>query len=465
MTVSLRTRLFLTVGAVLAVSIATTGLLSRRATLVEVREVVGRPILPPGVEEQASAVQARLQRDGADGLASALRDAERAAGRPFVVVDPGGRSIVASSSPRFDDAVLRHASAEEGAVTIDVRGPAGINTVVVKGAPAHPLRGRGGEAIGTLIPLPPHEEPGGGTVLDQRVAVPAWIVATGGVAAIGLILTFALSRRILRPVGELTSAVRRMEAGDLDVRVARAADGRDEIGELARSFNALASRLADHDRARRQMVGDVAHELRSPVTNLRCVLESIQDGLATADRAAIDALHDETMYLQHVIADLQDLSLAEAGRLELHIEAVDVDAAARRAVAMTAASGAVTIDVPAGVPRVRADPARVEQILRNLLSNAHRHTREDGAIIVRARARAGAVEIEVADSGAGIEPAHLPHVFERFYRVDRARSRAEGGAGLGLAIGRWIAEAHGGSLHAESVERRGSTFYVELPAA
>ncbi|MBI4265111.1 MAG: HAMP domain-containing protein [Acidobacteria bacterium] len=139
-----------------------------------------------------------------------------------------------------------------------------------------------------------------------------------------------LARRILRPIGALTDAARRMERGDLDARVD--VRGGDEMAGLARAFNAMAARLADHERLRRQMVGDVAHELRTPVTNLRCLLEGVQDGLERPDRATIDTLYDETMFLQRLIADLQDLTLAEAGSLPLHVRPIAVADVVGRAV-------------------------------------------------------------------------------------------------------------------------------------
>ena len=469
MTASLRTRLFLTIGAVLGASIAATGLLSRRATLVEVREVVARPAAPERTEDAAAQVRARIGRDGAEALAEALADAQRAWGRPFIVID-ASRSIVASSAPRFGTATVRELSPDTGQLVIEVRDSAGTASIfMLKGGALYPLEDRGGRTIGTLVPLPVgagDEDAGPATTAPPFV--PAWIVATAGVAMIGLILTFALSRRILRPIGELTDAVRRMDAGDLDVRVVAAAASRDEIGHLGRSFNALAARLAELDRLRRQMVGDVAHELRSPVTNLRCILESIQDGLAPADAAAIAALHDEAMYLQHLIADLQDLTLAEAGKLSLAVSSVEVAAATRQAMAAAGAvpGARIAVDLPDALPPVAADPARLEQILRNLLMNARRHTPESGTITVRGRAEGGLVRIEVADTGAGIEAAHLPHVFERFYRADGSRSRATGGAGLGLAIVRHLVRAQDGTVGVASEGAgRGATFVVHLPAA
>lgn len=464
---SLRARLFLTIGAVLAASIAASGLLSRRATLVEVREFVSRPVETGAFDAAATTIARQVAERGPGVLPTALEQQAGVLGRPLVVLDRTGPSVVAASSALLRSARLRFPTSHPGDVDLGFAGPAGVSSIAIRGAPTRHLLDRRGQSVGWLLSLP--ADAGGAVAGDHTgpaAVVPAWIVATTGVAAAGLILTFALSRRILRPVGELTAAVMRMQTGDLSVRADRAALGSDEIGTLARSFNAMAARLAEHERARRQMFADVAHELRSPVTNLRCTVEALQDGLATPDLATIDALHDEIMFLQRVIADLQDLTLAEAGRLSLHLEPVVVWDAIGRAVGMATSTtrNPVVIDVPTDLPLVIADASRLEQVLRNLLSNARRHAGEAGAVTIRATAIDDRVRIEVSDAGAGIAPEHLPHVFDRFYRADGSRSRSTGGAGLGLAIVRHLVIAQGGTVTAGSAGLGlGATFTVELP--
>jgi two-component system sensor histidine kinase BaeS len=465
---SLRTRLFLTTGAVLAASIAASGLLSRRATLVEVREVVSRPAPAGGFERVASDVAAAVAVGGTPVLQAMLDEQSRILGRPLVVVDAAGSGVAASSSAALRAARVRRTSSVPGDVDLEFAGPAGVNSIAVRGAPARELLDPHGRSLGFLLAFP--VEADGAAIRDRDLPgpgiAPAWIVVTAGVAVAGLILTFALSRHILRPVGELTDAVRRMESGDLGARAERAARRNDEIGRLAGSFNTLAARLAEHERARRQMVADVAHELRSPVTNLRCTVEALQDGLAAPDRATIDALHDEIMFLQRVVADLQDLTLAEGGRLTLHLEAVDVRTAVERAVSSTTTTTgpAVAVDIPEDLPPALADASRLEQVLRNLISNARRHAGDTGPVTVRAFATTDRVRIEVSDRGTGMAPEHLPHVFDRFYRADGSRSRSTGGAGLGLAIVRQLVEAQRGSVEAVSEgPGQGATFSVELP--
>ncbi len=251
--------------------------------------------------------------------------------------------------------------------------------IAVRGTPTAVLRDRSGAAVGSLhvLPAPDLEN----VSLQERARVPVWVLATLSTAAAGLALTFVVARRVLGPVGELTGAVRRMEQGDLDVRVATPRTG-DEVGELGRAFNAMASRLATNERLRRQMVSDVAHELRSPVTNLRCTLEAMQDGLTAMDRAGVDVLLEETLFLQRLIADLQDLALAEAGHLSLQSAPVDVGDALRRAAAsLGAGAGApITLTIDPSHRAVLGDAVRLEQVFRNLLSNARQHTPADGRI-------------------------------------------------------------------------------------
>jgi signal transduction histidine kinase len=239
------------------------------------------------------------------------------------------------------------------------------------------------------------------------------------------------------------------------------------VGELGSAFNSLAETLARNERLRRDLVNDVAHELRTPLTNIRCHVEAMLDGLAEPGPETLASLHEETLLLNRLLDDLRDISLAEAGQLQLSPGPCAVVPELERAVKLHLPAAeskgiAIDLDAPADLPEVHADTSRLAQILRNLLSNAIRHTPAGGRIAVRARAEGTGVVIEVEDNGPGIAPEHLPHIFERFYRADASRDRQSGGAGLGLAIVKHLAEAQGGAVSAESVPGRGARFTVRL---
>jgi signal transduction histidine kinase len=295
--------------------------------------------------------------------------------------------------------------------------------------------------------------------------------------ALAVVMTALLSRSVLGPVEALTSAARRMGAGDLRQRVAVQARG--EIGELALAFNSMAEGLERQEELRRHMVTDVAHELRTPLTNIRGYLEALRDGVARPDAQVIESLHEEALLLNRLVDDLQDLSLAEAGQLRLHRRQGAVGPIVERAVAAAAPLAAekcirLDLTILAGLPEADVDPERIGQVLRNLLTNAITHTPTGGTISVRVGVAdvpdGGApgpmrrIRIDVADTGSGISPEHLPHVFERFFRADPSRSRATGGAGIGLTIVRRLVEAHGGEAWAASQPCEGATFSFTLPA-
>lgn len=300
-----------------------------------------------------------------------------------------------------------------------------------------------------------------------------------GAAALVLALTIGVSvltgRRLVRPLRALTGAAQRMKEGAEATPIAVHADN--EIGQLAAAFYELAEHRARLEAQRKAMVSDVAHELRTPLSNIRGWLEAAQDGLADTDPALIASLLEEAVQLQHIIDDLQDLAQADAGALRLHPEPVDVAdllgqvAAAHQAEAERAGV-TLSVAVPKPAPAVTADPVRLRQAVGNLLSNAVRHTPRGGRVDLRAHGEGvdGAgdgpvsdVVVEVADTGSGIAAEDLPYVFDRFWRAERSRNRRTGGSGLGLSIVRKLVEAHGGSATAASTEGVGSTFTLRLP--
>jgi signal transduction histidine kinase len=232
----------------------------------------------------------------------------------------------------------------------------------------------------------------------------------------------------------------------------------------------MSAALERAETLRRGMVSDIAHELRTPLSNIRGYMEGLRDGVIAPEPKLFDALHEQAMILNRLVGDLQELALAEAGQLALELRPARVGDIVRRAVSVLGAEAsrhgvALVADLPGDLPLVCADSARVGQMLLNLLKNAIMYTPPGGHVVIRAYASGDGVTVLVRDSGGGIPAEALPHVFERFYRVDRSRARATGGSGLGLAIVKQLAQAQGGTVWAESALGRGSTFAFTLPKA
>ncbi len=286
--------------------------------------------------------------------------------------------------------------------------------------------------------------------------------------AIAIIITFLLSRRILAPVKALTSAARRLGRGDFSERLKVKDKG--ELGELATAFNTMTDDLEHAEKLRRDLVADVAHELRTPLSNVRGYLEAIRDGVVSADPANIDSLHDEVMLLTRLVDDLQELALAESGQLKLVKQPEDIGQIVAQAVTTTqpqatAKGVALRAEIEAGLPLCNIDAHRISQALHNLVDNALAHTHPGGAVTVSAGQQDGHVAVTVADTGDGIPADELPNIFERFYRVDKSRARATGGHGLGLTITRRLVEAHGGRISVESEVGKGSQFTLTVPVS
>ena len=295
-----------------------------------------------------------------------------------------------------------------------------------------------------------------------------FLVAGGLASLIALLVARWLARGMTQPLRDMAQAARRMEGGDYSVRVHAAS--RDEVGQLAAAFNRMTGELEDLERLRRELVANVSHELKTPIAAIRAHLENLLDGVEQPDVQTLQVMLTQSERLGRLVEQLLDLSKLESGEVPLHRESVRLEPLVSQVVSeiqVARPDRAVRLEsaIPDGLPPVRADRERVHQVLFNLVDNAVRFTPPGGAVTVSAQSNNGSVEIKVSDTGVGIPTEHLPRLFERFYRVDPARSRGDGGTGIGLAIARSVVEAHGGHIHAESQVGSGSVFTFDLPAA
>lgn len=324
-----------------------------------------------------------------------------------------------------------------------------------------------GQVVGTVLttgeppPLAPREE--------QYLARTnrALTYSALGAAGIALLVGIFLARQLTRPLRELTAAARALGEGKFDQQVE--AHSKDEIGDLARSFNQMSTDLAQAVATRRQMTADIAHDLRTPLTVLSGYLEAMRDRVLEATPGRLEIMSQELAGLIRLVDDLRTLSLADAGELALNLQSADPCQILSRA-ADTFVHQAdlqditLTVRCSGELPAVAADPERIHQLLSNLLSNALRHTPEGGEVILTAALKEHHLVITVRDTGEGMDPEVLSRIFDRLYRADASRQESHGESGLGLAIARSIAEAHDGTLTASSAgPGQGSTFQLALP--
>ena len=284
---------------------------------------------------------------------------------------------------------------------------------------------------------------------------------------IALLLALLFANTLLKPLHTLKTVAGRMERGDLSQRVSITDKG--EIGALAHAFNAMAESLSRSEQARHNLVSDVAHELRNPLMNMRGYLELLTERVLEPTPQTLASLYEETSLLSRLVADLQELSLAEAGQLPLALRPIELVEVVSQTVQIVQPQLEHThltlqVSIPPDLPLICADPERVTQILRNLLHNAITHTSSPGEISISASRSQTWVHISVQDTGTGIAPEHLPYLFERFYRADPSRSRATGGTGLGLAIVKQMVQGHGGQITVASQKGKGTCFTFTLPA-
>jgi signal transduction histidine kinase len=309
-----------------------------------------------------------------------------------------------------------------------------------------------------------------GTAQAFRAAMlQALLVSAGAATLAAVAISLFVSTRIVSPLQRLLGASCRIASGHYAERVP--VTEADELGALAAQFNTMAAELENAERRRIALIGDVAHELRTPLATIEGYTEGLLDGVVEPGAETWALLHDEVGRLRRLVHDLQELSRAEARQLPLHLRPYDPAELVGQALARIAPQFAekdITLSnaIPSGLPAVQADADRIIQVLINLLGNALRYTPSGSNVRVSAERQDGTVALHIADTGIGIAPEDLPHLFERFYRVDKARSRALGGSGIGLTIAKAVVEAHDGQMWAASPGLgQGATFSFTLPTA
>lgn len=383
----------------------------------------------------------------ANGIPPRTGETER-----YVLLSPAGQVL-------FDTASFSQATKSKNAYapgsTPNLKDQAGTYPVVVDGETVgyvwieRPL-------LGAITQLE--------TSFSRSVQYAIWIAAFLAMIP-AFVLAGFLSRRMVEPVLSLTKALRAYAQGRRGIRAH--VKGSDEIAELAQSFNEMADALTRLENVRKNLIADVAHELRTPVTLLRGHLEALLERPDDLTRDKLALLHDEALRLSHMIQDLQNLSLAEAGALPLHPETFALDALIEQIVEvfslMTDEKNiTVSLNIAPKPLMIKADRKRLEQVIVNILGNAIKATPNDGHISITAEAPKPCVVVSITDSGPGFQSDDLPYVFERFYRSDKGRSRKDGGTGLGLAIAKSFIEAHAGTIWADNLETGGARVSFKL---
>jgi len=294
-----------------------------------------------------------------------------------------------------------------------------------------------------------------------------WLGALTAVLG-AVILWLVFSRLFTDPLRQLILGVRGITTGDFSRRVKQRT--RDEVGELAGAFNSMTEQLEKKEQNRRQLLADIVHELRTPLSIIQGNLEAWLDGVTTPTPEHIAIAHDEVILLARLITDLRDLSLAEAGQLKLNQVPTDLEELIGAVISSIESRAQeknihIAAELPPGLPLVSVDGHRIQQVLHNLLDNSFRYTPVGGTIKVGVHVNPpGRVTVYVADNGSGIHPQDLPHIFDHFYKADKSRHRGSGGSGIGLAIVKQLVEAHGGRVWVESEVGKGSAFSFSLPA-
>lgn len=465
-------RLLLAFLAVTAVAVGTVAYAANQATTTGFRQYV---------EMGHSAYARRVATDlatfyaangGWRGVEGVLAQYARFPGDRLVLVDAGGQVIADSAGelPGRREQDLGLNSGTPVVVNNQTVGSLYVLTASAPGGMGHGMMGQGrmmdqhGHGETVTVASTPEE--------DFLANVNRGLLfGAGGAVLLAVVLSLFLTRQIVRPLASLAAAARRVAGGELGYHV-EVRSG-DEIGAVASAFNTMSTSLKRNEEARRNLLADIVHELRTPLTVIEGTADGIIDGVLPPTPEQLGIIKEEAGLLAKLVADLRDLSLAEAGRLVLERQPEDLEEVVGRAVRRfegEARERGVALTLRRAengdLPPVTIDATRIAQAVGNLISNAIRHTPAGGTVEVvvgRDGERPGGAMVVVSDTGEGIAPEDLPFVFERFYRADKSRSRRSGGSGLGLAIARQLVEAHGGSISAVSEPGRGSSFRILLP--
>jgi len=331
--------------------------------------------------------------------------------------------------------------------------------------------GSGAPGVSIAAPQDPMRRPPFGArevLFSSRIRNGIW-GATLIAAGLGVLVALWIAGRIGKPVAELTRATRAIARGGPAPLVP--VTGRDELAELGQAFNQMAAQLAAEEQQRRRLFAGIAHELRTPLAVIQGTLEGMLDRVVEPTPERIAGLHSQALLLKRLITDLRDLSLAQAGQLQLNRRTIDISGVVRETLEAMAPLAdertvALRVEAPAHLSPVNADPDRLRQVVQNLVENALRHTPAGGEVRILLQDGDGdGIRMAVADTGSGIGAEDLPHIFDHFYRADASRTRRSGGTGMGLAIVKSLVEAHGGRVSVESAPGAGSRFTVTLPRA
>ncbi len=457
---------------IIVLGVATTVLLTRQGTATRFSHFMANDQMFQPEHLQTDLVAYYQQNGGWQGIGTIFPQVVRHASSGGMMSGMMGHAMGMYDSQivlldENSQAVARIGSRAAGSRAADQQGE---NTTGLTGHP-WPIQ-VDGRQVGVLLidgELMTDVDSSGNTLLSgvTRAALIAGLLA----GLVAFALAIVLVRQITHPLTELNDASQRIAQGDLTARVPQ--EGTDELGQLGGAFNRMASALETQETLRRHLMADVAHELRTPLTAIQGTVEALQDGIFPLTPDSLTPIHEETLLLNRLVEDLHALAQAEAGRLSLNLADLDMSELTEKIV-----TGLLPVAQQTGIhlswqvttppTTLPGDAQRIGQVLTNLLSNALRHTPAGGKIEVTVKHQTGGLLLSVQDSGPGIAAADLPHIFDRFYRGDRSRSRETGGSGLGLTIARQLVEAHGGRIWVESPppgQEKGSVFHVLLPGS